>query len=255
MHILKVSEDNLWWLCKTLNRDRATLACTLAHLAAQRKAVEEGWDLIIEDNVRVVTKGAEESIRAIAAASPDAHLRYYSFNGKSADIARLFGAGGLMDAGSGGGSAAVPFPTAENQQNQPKQAPAAGGGASGSATEGATGTVAVQDTAAAAAATAVRDGGKVAAGGEHVSSYSEIATFNPLIWGTYAYSIGADGHDRLLLSIRADVGTIVWRPKRAKKSHVKGMDRVMPRKLLTLPPGGIVGVSTFFANAFDALRG
>ena len=224
----------------------------------------EGWDMIIEDNVRVVRRGAEAAIREIAAASPGAHLRYYSFNGKHEDIKALFSAAGCMGCMglSGGGAtaatAAVAFPTAENQtvRHPPRDASVTSEGAvaaapaasldAGAPPGAGVGAAAVTPVAAGSAGTPSNAVGATGAGAAPPGGAAAAgagATFNPLIWGTYAYSIGPEGYDRLMLSIRADVGTIVWRPKRAKKSHVKGMDRVMPRKLLTLPPGGVAGVS------------
>ena len=57
------------------------LACCLAHLRAMRRAVAEGWDLVIEDNCRgaVLCGEAAARIRACAESSPAADLRYYSY--------------------------------------------------------------------------------------------------------------------------------------------------------------------------------
>jgi len=45
----------LWKKGKYLARERSVLACLLAHLTAQRFAVDNGFDVIIEDNVRTLS--------------------------------------------------------------------------------------------------------------------------------------------------------------------------------------------------------
>lgn len=45
--------SELWKKGKSLNRERSVLACLMAHLNAMRFAVENGFDVILEDNVRM----------------------------------------------------------------------------------------------------------------------------------------------------------------------------------------------------------
>ena len=49
----------LWWKSKSISRERGVLACFLAHLIAMRQLVEDGYDLILEDNVRAPLFGDE----------------------------------------------------------------------------------------------------------------------------------------------------------------------------------------------------
>ena len=81
-------ETRCWRAMRHLGRDRAVLACTLAHLGAMRKCVEEGYDCIMEDNVCGPVAGGEVArrIRAAAAASPEADMRYYAYGGRSEEI-------------------------------------------------------------------------------------------------------------------------------------------------------------------------
>lgn len=43
----------LWKKARTINRGRAILACTFAHLLAMKKLVDEDYDIILEDNIRI----------------------------------------------------------------------------------------------------------------------------------------------------------------------------------------------------------
>ena len=51
----------LWWKSKSISRERAVLACFLAHLVAMRTLVDEGYDFILEDNVRAPIFGANHN--------------------------------------------------------------------------------------------------------------------------------------------------------------------------------------------------
>lgn len=103
--------DRVWLQCRNLSRQRAVLACALAHLRAMRRAVEEGWDLICEDNIRgpVASGEAARRIRACAEASRDAHLRYYTYSGRAEELSVWYRE---MEAS---GPAALPWPLVQYQ--------------------------------------------------------------------------------------------------------------------------------------------
>ncbi|KAL1527268.1 hypothetical protein AB1Y20_015943 [Prymnesium parvum] len=57
-----------------------------------RRAVCEGWDLILEDNCRGAVRSGEAArrIRACAEASGDADLRYYSYSGRAEEVSAWY---------------------------------------------------------------------------------------------------------------------------------------------------------------------
>lgn len=66
--------DELWLRSKSLSRDRAVLACVLAHLLALRVAAREGRPVIMEDNARLLAAPGASAARARRAleAAPEA---------------------------------------------------------------------------------------------------------------------------------------------------------------------------------------
>lgn len=83
----------MWLRCRSLSRERAVLACYLAHLRAIRQAVQSGADVIFEDNVRMPARPPGEAARRIRAcieASPQAELRLYGFGGRKEDLEAMY---------------------------------------------------------------------------------------------------------------------------------------------------------------------
>ena len=123
--------ERSWLAMRRLSRDRAVLACTLAHLIAMRIAVEEGYDVVCEDNIcgPVRPEEAARRIRACAAASPGAALRYYAYGGKVEEVRSWLQAAPAAtesdaEAEVGAASAALPWP-------REKRCDTAGGAQSG----------------------------------------------------------------------------------------------------------------------------
>ena len=54
--------EELWRKAKTLNRGRAVLGCTFAHLIALKRFVAEDFDMILEDNVRTCPENCAQRI-------------------------------------------------------------------------------------------------------------------------------------------------------------------------------------------------
>ena len=111
-------EQRCWIGMRHLNRDRAVLACTLAHLAAMRLALELGCDAVLEDNV-VGPADAAARLRHCADACPDADLVYFAYGGRPEEIVAWRGRLGTP------APPAVPWPTIAAEE-----AMAAGGGIS-----------------------------------------------------------------------------------------------------------------------------
>ncbi len=108
-------EQRCWLAMRHLNRDRAVLACVLAHLRAMRIAVEEGWDVILEDNTRGAMHLAAQRIRECAENSPEAHLRYYAYGGRAGEIYEW------LSNGSDGERVALPWPRQRVEEMQGKE--------------------------------------------------------------------------------------------------------------------------------------
>ena len=121
--------QTMWLRCRSLSRDRAVLACYLAHLRAMRKAVQLGADVIFEDNVRMPSEPPNEAARRIiecVRASPHADLRLFGFGARAEDHEAVYGNAQPED-----GALPLPFrfPPGESEDIRPgvKQIPAAWG--------------------------------------------------------------------------------------------------------------------------------
>ena len=66
---------------------------------------------------------------------------------------------------------------------------------------------------------------------------------NP-IWGNYGYWITSDGYDKLMETLRRDVGAMLWRGRRMKVYTVKPIDKIVPRQMLSLMGPEAVQIST-----------
>ena len=61
-----------------------------------------------------------------------------------------------------------------------------------------------------------------------------IPSFFSNRWGTYAYWISKVAYERLLETLRQDVGALLWKGKRARFYSVKPIDKVLPRQVMAL---------------------
>ena len=84
--------SDLWKKGRSLGRERSVLACLLAHLNAMRTAVEGGFDVIIEDNVRVTKDGnaLAQNIRRVINDSTSAGVRYFGYLGPQDNLDWFF---------------------------------------------------------------------------------------------------------------------------------------------------------------------
>eukprot|EP00586_Coscinodiscus_wailesii_P011694 CAMPEP_0172511342 /NCGR_PEP_ID=MMETSP1066-20121228/235600_1 /TAXON_ID=671091 /ORGANISM="Coscinodiscus wailesii, Strain CCMP2513" /LENGTH=367 /DNA_ID=CAMNT_0013290663 /DNA_START=187 /DNA_END=1287 /DNA_ORIENTATION=- len=196
----------LWRKAKTLNRDRAVLACALAHLVAMKTFVggdddddegtndENRYDVILEDGVRLLRDAAECARRVrlatAAAAVAPAHVVYFGWLGSRENIKWVYDTYAPRFAGSATTSAegsVIPFPL-NVEKNE----------ATGSGTP---------------------------------------------VWGAYAYRISRAGYAALLSELRRDVGALMWRGKRMKCYRAKPIDKVLPRRVGSVCGEGSVVLS------------
>lgn len=78
----------LWRKAKTINRGRAVLACSFAHLIAMKRFVAESYDIILEDNVRAPMDCCGERMWETLSATKElcdvgvpCHFRMYGYLG------------------------------------------------------------------------------------------------------------------------------------------------------------------------------
>jgi hypothetical protein len=240
----------LWRKAKTINRGRSVLACTLAHLMAMRKFTadspsaggdDSSFDVLLEDNVRVPVQESicATRIRQTIQASRDyeketgttCHLRYYGWLGSLENLQwmhechlpkRAFRRPSSSSSCNADETTttATPFPTTqdieidllekkekdskheelklptsalqaqslkeeeeeEHDHDDHQQQPTA---------------VAVPEQAATSSSTPRPPGGTP-------------------VWGAYAYWISKQGYEHVLSELQNDVGSLLWKGKRAR---------------------------------------
>lgn len=80
----------LWRKAKTLNRNRAVLACTFAHLIALRKLVEEQFDLVLEDNVRIPKQGLVDRVWRMIEHRGSCDMCYFGWLGSVTNLTWIY---------------------------------------------------------------------------------------------------------------------------------------------------------------------
>ena len=216
----------LWRKAKGLNRGRAVMACLLAHLLAMRRCVEEGYDFILEDNVRAAP---EESARRIwetmdasaeweRASGEHCHLRYYGWLGslpnlhwvlnkharRTAFIRESRRADGLEDELPR--ATVFSFPITHDFGLSPEEDKEVSNEA--------------------------EDEHGLVDGSTLSSTFGHMKPGGTPIWGAYAYWISSQGFESLLDALRMDVGAILWKGKRMRAYTVKPIDKVLPRQVM-----------------------
>ena len=63
-------------------------------------------------------------------------------------------------------------------------------------------------------------------------------------WGSYAYWISETAYERLLDTLRKDVGAMLWKGKRARFYSVKPIDKLLPRQIMSLCGAESVQITT-----------
>lgn len=215
----------LWRKAKGLNRGRAVMACLLAHLLAMRRCVEDGYDFILEDNVRAAP---EESARRIwetmdasgewqRANGDHCHLRYYGWLGSLPNLHWVLNTHATRTAFTRESSIAdgledelpratvFPFPITQDFGLSPEE-----------------------DKEVSNEAEDVHDIGDSA----HTPTFGHLKPGGTPIWGAYAYWISAQGFEILLDALRMDVGAMLWKGKRMRAYTVKPIDKVLPRQVM-----------------------
>ena len=83
--------EELWKKGRSLNRERSVLACLMAHLKAMRAALEGGYDVILEDNVRILESHETYTImRSFIDKSMSSGVRYFGYLGPRDNLEWLY---------------------------------------------------------------------------------------------------------------------------------------------------------------------
>ncbi|KAG7345338.1 hypothetical protein IV203_032869 [Nitzschia inconspicua] len=218
----------LWRKGRALNRGRAVLACSWAHLIAMRKLTEDhSFDMILEDNVRTLKDGDQlskriwDTVKAKAdwesECNEKCHLLYHGWLGSVTNLEWIcqIHAPKRMHSpqASTETSSIFPFPLQEHLDED------------------------------------LADWNKLQSNEVELKSDSKKSSIeseeknkkyqhslpggNP-IWGMYAYWISSDGYAQLMKCLCHDVGAMLWKGKRARAYSVKPIDKIVPRQLIAL---------------------
>jgi len=222
----------LWQKAKGINRGRSVLACSLAHLVAMRTLVEDGYDFILEDNVRApitkpdgddigadgriycecaerIWRAKEASEECETATQEKCHLRYYGWLGSRPNLEFVMNVHSpkmqFTRKEEGDDTQSVfPFPIESDIQDYLGQ----GDSLSISATEG-----------------EIRE--KV----DNTKSKKMTKPGGSPIWGAFAYWVSTEGYNAIIKSLQNDVGAYLWKGKRMRCYQVKPIDKVIPRRI------------------------
>lgn len=221
-----------WQKAKTLNRGRATLACLMAHLRAMRRLVEEGYDFILEDNVRAPPEVCAKRIWDTIDASEKwqqennehyCHLRYYGWLGSNPNLHWVINThiprtaiSHEDDTEESFEATVFPFPIKDDFGVSPEDESVNNEEEHPDATTGTT----------------------------HQPAFGHTKPGGTAIWGAYAYWISEQGLNSLMDELKMDVGSILWRGNRSRTYFVKPIDKVLPRKVMTCHGRSSIHVST-----------
>ncbi len=223
----------LWQKGKALNRGRSVMACSLAHLMAMKTLVNEGFDFILEDNVRaplstfaetIANNGNEEKndqegnricecarrVRNTIEASMEmelttgipCHLRFFGWLGSRPNLEfvmntflpeRKF----CRDSGPHQNDNCQDLNHDQHQTVFPYVQKAD-----------------VEEML----------------GEEYDEKDSTKAGGSPL-WGAFAYWVSKEGYNALIESLQNDVGAMLWKGKRMRCYQVKPIDKIIPRRI------------------------
>eukprot|EP00934_Nitzschia_sp_Nitz4_P007649 Nitzschia sp. Nitz4//scaffold20_size174350//17454//18944//NITZ4_002079-RA/size174350-snap-gene-0.212-mRNA-1//1//CDS//3329541740//7639//frame0 len=223
-----------WYKAKTINRGRSVLGCSLAHLIALKRFTTEGFDVMLEDNVRAPVESCAQQILDAQQASRnraveegvDCHFRFIGWLGSLTNLEYLFQTHMPKRSFPQGSSQTRVSPYPHLQDVEEDLPPA-------------------DDSANVAVATEVTS--PCTAEGDKDEKSSGTRHARPggnFVWGSYAYWISETAYQRLLDTLRKDVGAMLWKGKRARFYSVKPIDKMLPRQIMSLCGKESVQLST-----------
>jgi hypothetical protein len=255
---------DVWRKAKTINRGRAVLACSLAHLLAlQRftKAAQQSpdsdtdhnsdgpFDLLLEDNVRAprlhgdAARRIRDTIMARraweAATGQTCHLQYFGWLGSPLNLDWVLQSHlpqrSFVHSTNDDAPSIAPFPTHEHIQEDLEN-----------------GTYVVSTTAPPDQphhhpSTRKGDESSSSSGPPDPTPTTRKVHATPggtPVWGAYAYWMSPPAYAAVLQVLRTDVGALLWKPKRARYYSVKGIDKILPRHTMAAMGPQAVQIAT-----------
>ena len=261
----------LWWKSKSISRERGVLACFLAHLIAMRQLVEDGYDLILEDNVRAPLFGAEGGDGGSAGGDLEAEVDKYCECAERI-WAAMEASERLSNASRGNGQ----VDGDENEEITSKECHLryygwlgskpnlrwlyethiprmrarvdwddgsnGGGGvfpyptleefrADKPVPKRSSSKLSNEEKKSDGDASDEKPNDNNQEGQKEEKEEEEKGSGTP-IWGAYAYWISRPAYESLISDLRSDVGAILWRGKNMPAYIVKPIDRVLPRRTM-----------------------
>ena len=229
-----------WRKAKGLNRGRAVLACSLAHLIALDQLTREGFDVLVEDNIRVpindddsicanrilecIQASLEWQEQTTSQLQPSAcHFRYFGWLGSVPNLKWIFQNHipkrrfermiHEQDVKKKPPMTVFPFPLPEDLNEDMKDLQ---------------GFEPANDD----------DEYDAQKSPDHEETDTNGKTFqdrkpggNP-IWGCYAYWMSRQAYETVLETLRNDVGAMLWKGKRMRCYSVKPIDKLLPRQTM-----------------------
>lgn len=182
----------LWRKARGVNRGRAVLACTVAHLFAIRTLHEQDLDFILEDNVRAPVEECAARIREACQQQKECHFRFYGWLGSVPNLRWIHNhhmprCSSMVD----DETCVFPLPTLSDLE-------------------------------------------ETRVDGVLPTETGEREPGGNMVWGCYAYWISKEAYEAVLDKLRHDVGSLLWRGKRARFYTVTPIDKLLPRKIAYL---------------------
>lgn len=220
----------LWRKAKSINRGRAVLACTFAHLMAMKKFVDGSFDIILEDNVRAApsccARRIWEAMDAVheweTTTGKTCHYRFVGWLGSIPNLKWILQThapkrqhvrecGPNTTVSPDGAATIFPFPCPEHLDADLCEFEAEEG--------------LKKDQGG--------DDHQEEAPSQDTKRSHTTPGGNP-VWGCYAYWISPEAYQRIMDTLRNDVGSMLWKGKRMRNYVVKPIDKILPRQIMSI---------------------
>ena len=254
--------EELWRKAKTLNRGRAVLGCTFAHLIALKKFVSEDFDMILEDNVRTCPDNCAQRIwnfidtsfeweneqqslekqdeghgdndGSTTSRDTQCHFRFFGWLGSVPNLKWILNVHSKKRGYCVRDPQSSPTPDHSNDNVSffPFPIP--------EYLQADLPEIMMMEEFA-KISTTDNGNGNDDDNDEHQEQDQQnddnddnkqskqlLPGGNP-IWGSYAYWISKQGYENLLDRLRKDVGAMLWKSKRMRVYKVKPIDKILPR--------------------------
>jgi hypothetical protein len=218
----------LWQKAKSLNRARAVLGCTFAHLIALKRFTSEGFDVMIEDNVRAPPESCAERIWEARQASLEwehqegksCHFRFIGWLGSTTNLEWILETHSkkrshkreASNDQQPSGMTVFPFPTHEHLEEDLEEMEETKEDQFDSNPEKRRET----------------EEEELADNSANSNALHKTPGGTP-IWGAYAYWMSKEAYASMLHTLQLDVGAMLWKGKRMRVYAVKPIDKIMPR--------------------------